>query len=137
MYLCWSEWINIYLSIGLLKDIFFFFFLRIIAFQYCVGFCHTSTRISHRYTYVPSLVDAPPIAHPTPPLWVATGHQVDLPGSHSKLALAICLPCGNVHASAPSQLIPPSPHGSQFLLLFILFNLFNIYVSGVFKILYG
>ena len=23
--------------------------------QYCIGFCHTSTWISHRYTYVPSL----------------------------------------------------------------------------------
>ena len=26
---------------------------RIIALQYCIGFCHTSTWISHRYTYVP------------------------------------------------------------------------------------
>ena len=37
----------------------FFFFLnftrRIIALQYCVGFCHTSTWISHRYTYAPPL----------------------------------------------------------------------------------
>ena len=37
---------------------------RIIALQYCVGFCHTSTWISHRYTYVPSLLNLHPISHP-------------------------------------------------------------------------
>ena len=31
----------------------FIFNWRIIVLQYCVGFCHTSTWISHRYTYVP------------------------------------------------------------------------------------
>ena len=38
---------------------FFFFYWKIIALQYCVGLCHTSTCISHRYTYVPSLWDPP------------------------------------------------------------------------------
>ena len=33
----------------------FIFNWRIIALQYCVGFCHTSRWVSHRYTYVPSL----------------------------------------------------------------------------------
>jgi len=37
--------------------------LRIIALQYYVGFGQTSARISHRYTYVPSLLHLPP--HPT------------------------------------------------------------------------
>ena len=37
--------------------IFFLFLLEDIAFQYCVGFCHTSTWISHRYTYVLSLLN--------------------------------------------------------------------------------
>ena len=47
-----------------LKD-FFIFDWRIIASKYCVGFCHTSTWISHRYTYVPpSWVSLPP---PSPP----------------------------------------------------------------------
>ena len=32
--------------------------------QYCVGFCHTPTRISHRYTYVPSLLSLPLTSHP-------------------------------------------------------------------------
>ena len=41
--------------------LFFFFFLicwRLITLQYCSGFCHTLTRISHGFTCVP---------HPDPP----------------------------------------------------------------------
>ena len=38
---------------------------KIIALQYCVGFCHTATWISHRYTYVPSLLNLPPTSHPS------------------------------------------------------------------------
>ena len=37
----------------------FIFNWRIIALQYCVGFCHTSIWISHRYN-VPSLLNLPP-----------------------------------------------------------------------------
>ena len=40
---------------------------RIIALQNFMVFCHTSTRISHRYTYVPSLPDLSPMALPTLP----------------------------------------------------------------------
>ena len=39
----------------LFKNLFIFNW-RIIAFQYCVGFCHISTWVSHKYTYVPSHV---------------------------------------------------------------------------------
>ena len=51
---------------------FFFFFLiiyfnwRIITSQYCHGFCHTSTWISHRCTYVPPILNAPPKFPPYP-----------------------------------------------------------------------
>ena len=31
---------------------YFIFYWKIIALQYCVGFCHKSTWISHKYTYV-------------------------------------------------------------------------------------
>ena len=50
--------------------VFLFFFLilnlfifnwKVIALQCCVHFCHTSTWISHRYTYVPSHLNLPPI----------------------------------------------------------------------------
>ena len=62
---------------------FFFFFFekhwtkynywRTVALQYCVCLCHTSTWISHRYTYVPSLLNTPPpISHPIPPFWLVT-----------------------------------------------------------------
>ena len=34
---------------------------KIIALQYCVGFCHVSTWISHRHTYVPSLPPRCPV----------------------------------------------------------------------------
>ena len=39
---------------------------RIIVLQYCTGFCHTSTWISQRYTYVPSHLNLPPTSYPTP-----------------------------------------------------------------------
>ena len=45
-----------------------FFNWRIIALQNVVAFCQTSTWISYRYTYSPSLLNLPPIFHPIPPL---------------------------------------------------------------------
>ena len=54
------------ISLQLNKLIFkklFIFNWRIIAFQYCVGFCHMSTWISHRHTYEPPF-HLPP--YPTP-----------------------------------------------------------------------
>ena len=39
---------------------------RIMALQYHVGFCHTSTWIGHRCMHVPSVLNLPP-PHPTPP----------------------------------------------------------------------
>ena len=58
----WMSWI--------LNTHFFFNFLLIFALQYCVSFCHSSTWISHRYTYVPSLLNLPPISFPIPsPGW--------------------------------------------------------------------
>ena len=92
-------WNRNYLSIKWLtfiKFTFFIFFLifiwRIIALQNFAVFCQTSTRISHRYTYVPSLLNLSP--HPTPldchraPVWV--------PWSYSKFFLAIFFTYGIV-----------------------------------------
>ena len=45
-----------------------FFYWRIITLQNFVVFCQTSTRISHRYTYIPSLLNLPPISLPISPL---------------------------------------------------------------------
>ena len=44
-----------------------FFLMREIALQSFVVFCHTSTRISYRYTHVPSLSNLSPISLPIPP----------------------------------------------------------------------
>ena len=45
----------------IIRSVFFFFFnWRIIALQCCTGFCHTTTLISHRYTYTLSLLKLPP-----------------------------------------------------------------------------
>ena len=42
---------------------------RIIALQNFVLFCQTSTWISHRYIYIPSLLNLPPISLPIPLLY--------------------------------------------------------------------
>ena len=41
----------------------FVFNWQIIALQYCVGFCHTSKWISHRYTYITFLLNLLPLHH--------------------------------------------------------------------------
>ena len=48
--------------------IFFFFCWRIIALQCCISFLHTTTWISHKYTYAPSLFNFLPTSHPPLPL---------------------------------------------------------------------
>jgi len=52
-----------------LKIFLFIFNWLMIGLQYCFDFCHSSTWINHRCTYVPpSWVSLPPPAHPHPPL---------------------------------------------------------------------
>ena len=48
----------------LFKNFYLFFSWRIIALQNFVVFCQTSTWISHRYTYIPSLLNLPAILIP-------------------------------------------------------------------------
>ena len=50
-----------------LKNLFTFYW-RIIVLQNFAVFCQISTWISHRYTYIPSLLNLPPISLPIPPL---------------------------------------------------------------------
>ena len=56
----------------------FIFNRRINVLQNCVGFCHRTMRISHTYTYEPSLLNPPPTLHiipllscPRPSGWVS------------------------------------------------------------------
>ena len=51
----YQGWVPANRTQTLLVSFFFFFDWRIIALQYCVGVCHASACISHRYTSVPSL----------------------------------------------------------------------------------
>ena len=69
-----------YLIIILFKKIILYW--RIIAFQHFAVFCQTSTWISHRCTYVPSLLTLPPVSLPSHPsrgyrasVWVSWGTQ--------------------------------------------------------------
>ena len=53
---------------------FIFISWRLITFQYCSGFCHTLTWISHGSTFFPILIP-PPITLSTRFLWVFPVHQ--------------------------------------------------------------
>ena len=66
-----------------------FFYWRIIALQNFVVFCQTSTWISHRYAYIPSLLNLLPISLSIPPLQVDTEILFEFPERYSKFQLAI------------------------------------------------
>ena len=80
----------------ILVNSFFFFF---------TVFCQTSTWISHRYTYIPSLSNFPPFPSPPHP---SSG---ELPEPYSKFLLAIYFTHGNVslHVTLSIHLTLSSP----------------------------
>ena len=63
------------------------FYWRIFALQNCVAFCQASTWISHRYTYIPSLLNPRPTSFPIPLLQVDTEPLFEFPGLYSKFPL--------------------------------------------------
>ena len=76
----------------------------------CVDFCHTTMWISHKFTYVPSLLNLPPHSHTIPPLWVATESWVELSVLHRNFPLAFYFAYGNVYfLILLSQFVPPTP----------------------------
>ena len=94
----------------------------IVALQNFVVFCHSSTRISHRYTHVPSLPDIPPISLPAPPVAEPLS---EFPESHSKFLLAIYFTHGIVSIYVTlsihlpfSLLSSPHVHRSVFYVCF-------------------
>ena len=64
----------------------FIFNWPITALQYCVGFCHTSTWINHRYTCVPSLLNLPP-STPSHPARLSDSTDLSSPGQNSRQAV--------------------------------------------------
>ena len=71
------KWVLLLCSTSPQATFSFIFNWRIIGLQYCAGFCHTSTRISHRYKHVLSLSSLPATSHSIPPLEVVTEHWFD------------------------------------------------------------
>ena len=87
------------------KNISSFFFLpfifiswRLITLQYCSGFCHTLTWISHGFTCVPHL-NPPPTSLSTPSLWVFPVYQSPALVSCIPPGLVICFTLDNIHVS--------------------------------------
>ena len=88
----------------------------IIAVQNFAVFCQTSTWISHshRYTYVPSLLNLQATFHPITPLWVVIEHLLSFPEIYSKCPLAIYFTYSNIYVSMLlSSFVPPSPSPRQ------------------------
>ena len=98
----------------------FIFNWRIIALQCCVGFCHVSTRISHRYAYIRSRLNLPPTSLPIPPPHAVREQDLSSLLSYSKFSLSYlswgCLPwwCAPDRKeqeawTVGSPVAPPSP----------------------------
>ena len=92
---------------------FIFIGWRLITLQYCSGFCHTLTRISHGFTCVPH-PDPPPTSLFTRSLWVFPVHQVWALVSCIQPGLVICFTFDNIHVLMLfSENIPPSPSPTE------------------------
>ena len=102
--------------------LFFFPFIfiswRLITLQYCSGFCHTLTWISHGFTCVPHS-EPPSRLPPIPSLCVFPVHQPWALVSCIQPGLVICFTLDNIHVSMLfSQIIPPSPSPTESKCLF-------------------
>ena len=110
----------------------FVFNWRIIALQYCAGFSHVSTRISHWYTYVPSHLPL----HPTSrgcqraPALSSLHHTANFHWLSNFMY-------GIVYVSMLlSQLVPPSPYLPEYTSLFSLSVSLNIGVSAICRLFF-
>ena len=96
----------------------FVFNWRIIALQSSVGFCHTTTQISHKCTHVPSFLNLSSTLRPIPPLQVVKEYQVGLPVyietshwlsmSHAAVYMFQCYSLGSSHPLLPTQCLQVS-----------------------------
>ena len=106
---------------GYLGFIFFSFILiswRLITLQYCSGFCHTLTWISHDLHGFPIPIP-PPASLPIPSLWVFPVHHPWALVSCIQPGLAICFTLDSIFVSMLfSQNIPPLPSPTESQSLF-------------------
>ena len=103
--------------------LFFFPFIfiswRLITLQYCSGFCHTLTGISHGFTCIPHPDSPPPTSFSTWSLWVFPVHQPWALVSCIQTGLVICFTLDDIHVSMLfSWNIPPSPSPTESKSLF-------------------
>ena len=98
-----------------LKKNFIYFNWRLITLQYCSGFCHTFTWVSHGCTCVP---------HPETPSHPSVSSQCtsfECSVSSLELGLVIYFTYGNIHVSMlVSQIISPSPSPTESKRLFFI-----------------
>ena len=117
----WNYFFDLLFLLLLQSFIFFpFIFIswRLITLQYCSGFCHALTWISHGFTCIPHL-NSPPTSLSTWSLWVFPVHQPRALVSCIQPGLVICFTLDNIHVSMLSSLnIPPSPSPTESKSLF-------------------
>ena len=107
-----SLYISIYINVALESTLLNYFFLnwRIIALECCVGFCHTTVWISHKYTYTSSLLVFPPITHSIPPFYITIDCWAGLPVLYSSFLPAFYFTHDGVYMpTLLLRFLPPSP----------------------------
>ena len=108
-------------SMNIFKKLFIYFHWRLITLQYCSGFCHTLTWISHGCTCVPHSEPHLPPPSPSHPLGSSQCTGPERPVSCIEPGLAIYFIYGNIHVLMLfSQIIPPSPSPTESKSLFFI-----------------
>ena len=109
IFLCHSSYIYLFIYL------FIYFNWRLITLQYCSGFCHTLTWISHGFTCVPHpeprshLPPHPiPLGHPSAPALRTLSHAINLGWWSISHMIVYMFQCYSPRSSHP-HLLPQSP----------------------------